>query len=94
MGTGPQLKVSYVRLEKLGVGTCHFRLQGEWFIHCTTIELPQAFVAICIFRNAVVSLLNIMLFFFGLILFVSVNSYGHVGMISSPNHTFVLGKLD
>ena len=26
-------------------------------------------------------------FFFGLILNVPVNSYGHVGMVSSPHHT-------
>ena len=25
---------------------------------------------------------------------VPVNSYGHVGTVSSPNHTFFLGKLD
>ena len=23
-----------------------------------------------------------------------VNSYGHLGMVSSPNHTFFLGKLE
>ena len=42
-------------------------------------------------------------FFFGgggggggvdLILYVSVNSYGDVGTVSSPNHTFFLCKLD
>ena len=31
---------------------------------------------------------------FGLILYVSVNSYGHVETVSSPNHTFFLGKFD
>ena len=31
---------------------------------------------------------------FGLILYIPVNSYGHVRMISSPNHTFFLSKLD
>ena len=31
---------------------------------------------------------------FGLMLNVPVNSYGHVGTVSSPNHTFFLGKLD
>ena len=25
---------------------------------------------------------------------IPVNSYGNVGMVSSPNHTFFLGKLD
>ena len=33
-------------------------------------------------------------FRFVLMLNVSVNSYGHVGMVSSPNHTFFLSKLD
>ena len=30
----------------------------------------------------------------GLIIYAPVNSYGHVGMVSSPNHIFFLGKLD
>ena len=29
-----------------------------------------------------------------LLLYVSVNSYGHGGMVSSSNHTFFLGKLE
>ena len=33
-------------------------------------------------------------FLFGLILYVSVKSYVHVVMVSSPNHTFFIGKLD
>ena len=33
-------------------------------------------------------------FWFGLLLLVPVNSYGHVGTVSSPNLTFFLGKLD
>ena len=32
--------------------------------------------------------------FFCLILYVPVNSYGHVGTVSSPSNTFFLGKLD
>ena len=31
---------------------------------------------------------------FGLILYIPVNSYGHVGKVNSPNHTFFLGKPD
>ena len=31
---------------------------------------------------------------FGLMLIVPVNSYGHVGTVSSLNHTFFLGKLE
>ena len=30
----------------------------------------------------------------GLILYIPVNCYGHVRTVSSPNHTFFLGKLD
>ena len=30
---------------------------------------------------------------FGLLLNIPVNSYDHVRMVSSPNHTFCLGKL-
>ena len=33
-------------------------------------------------------------FFFVLVLYIPVNSYGHVGTASSPNHTFFLGKFD
>ena len=33
-------------------------------------------------------------YLFGLMLNVTVNGYGHVGMVSPPNHTFLLGKLD
>ena len=34
------------------------------------------------------------LFAFDLMLYVPVNSYGHVGTVSSPYHTFFLDKLD
>ena len=34
------------------------------------------------------------LVWFGLLLYVPGNNYGHVGMVSSPNHTFFLGKLE
>ena len=36
----------------------------------------------------------LLFFFFGLTLYVSLNSYGHVSMVSSPSHTFFLAKLD
>ena len=35
-----------------------------------------------------------MVFWFGLMLYAPVNSYCHVWMVSSLNHTFFLGKLD
>ena len=31
---------------------------------------------------------------FGLMFYAPVNSYGHIETVSSPNHTFSLGKLD
>ena len=31
---------------------------------------------------------------FVLLLYIPVNSYGHVGTVSSPNHTFFLDKLE
>ena len=31
---------------------------------------------------------------FVLLFYVPGNSYGHGGMVSSPNHTFLLGKLE
>ena len=34
------------------------------------------------------------LFLIGLKFYVPVNSYDHVETVSSPNHTFYLGKLD
>ena len=37
---------------------------------------------------------GVILILFGLVLYVPVNSNGHVGTVSSPNHTFFLGKLD
>ena len=33
-------------------------------------------------------------FGFGLLLYVPVNSYGHVGMVSSPNYTFSGASLN
>ena len=36
----------------------------------------------------------VLLVWFGLILYVPVNSCGHVETVSSPNHTYFLGKLD
>ena len=34
------------------------------------------------------------LFWFGLLLYVPGNSFGHEGMVSSPNYTLFLGKLE
>ena len=37
---------------------------------------------------------DVFFFFFGLVLYVPVNSYDHVGTVSSPSYTFFLSKLD
>ena len=34
------------------------------------------------------------IFLLGLLLYVLGDSYGHVGTVSSPNHTFFFGKLE
>ena len=44
--------------------------------------------------NLHVALVPHIKFQFNLMLNVPINSYGHVGMVSSPNRTFFLGKLD
>ena len=36
----------------------------------------------------------IVIILFVLLLYIPVNSYGHGGMVSLPNHTFFLGKLE
>ena len=38
--------------------------------------------------------IQLLIIFFVLLLYVPVISYGHVGTVSSPNHTFFLGKLE
>ena len=37
---------------------------------------------------------NYMFCWFGLLFYVLVNRYGHVGTVSLPNHTFFLAKLE
>ena len=39
-------------------------------------------------------IIGMVFFLFGSVLYVPVDSYGNVGKVSSPNHTFFLGKLD
>ena len=48
------------------------------------------------FHIKFIKLAECLKFWFGLILYAPVNSYGHVGMVSStsPNRTYFLGKLD
>ena len=44
-------------------------------------------------RQSKIILLYYKFFWFGLMLYVSVNSYGHVRTVSSPNHTFSWASL-
>ena len=60
--------------------------QNEAFhqgLHCLLRENPSSQKEI-----------KYLVLFFALMLYIPVNSYGHVGTVSSPNHTFFLGKLD
>ena len=45
METGPQLRVSSDRLEKLGIEPAIPHLQGGWFIH-NTMAAPNVFMAL------------------------------------------------
>ena len=45
-------------------------------------------------NNFHLSLFILIVCLFGLMLNVPVNRYGHIVTVSSPNHTFFLGKLD
>ena len=55
------------------------------------LKMLSAFYVCCIYSSALQIKFDHM---FGLMLYISFNSYGHVGTVSSPNHTFILGKLD
>ena len=52
------------------------------------VFLAVASLVILLYRERIKVLV-----WFGLILYVPVNSYGHVGMVTSPNHTFSLASL-
>ena len=49
---------------------------------------------VIISKNIIFLSLKIDFVLFGLKLNIQVNSYGHVGTVSSPNHTFSLGRLE
>ena len=53
------------------------------FVHCLVLILH-------LFKYHMVYLVVI---YIVLLLYVPINSYGHGGTVSSPNHTFFLGKL-
>ena len=59
-------------------------------VNCIYIERLQVIIS----KNIIFLSLKIDFVWFGLKLNIQVNSYGHVGTVSSPNHTFFLGKLD
>ena len=45
------------------------------------------------FLRYIQALINLFFFFFGLRFYDPVNSYGHVEMVRSPNHTFSSASL-
>ena len=49
---------------------------------------------LCFSWRLIFNLMTLLFCLFGLMLYIQVISYGHVGMVSSQNHTFFLGKLD
>ena len=52
------------------------------------------FDCIFLFSDKQTQVPPIHLFLFGLVPYIPVNSYGHVGTVNSPNHTFFLCKLN
>ena len=48
----------------------------------------------CIEAHIVTKLEVYLWFWFGLLLYIPVNSFGHVGTVSSPNYTFFVDKLE
>ena len=89
-------------LSELQTGNTLIRLllkkQSDLGLHCLSRPFWQE-ISVCICRNFT-EYGNVLKFrtlaiwqktclvLFGLILYVPVNSYGHVGTVSSPNHTF------
>ena len=61
---------------------CRATRAQTWLHKCT--DLPQPLYP---------STYKILICFFGLMLYIPVNSYGHVRTVSSPNHTFFLASL-
>ena len=59
------------------------------FYQFTTSVKPDQ-ILIC---DTSVSIFTCARSWFGLLLYIPVNSYGHFGTVSSPNHRFFLGKL-
>ena len=63
-----------------------------FFFQKNTTKAPEKPPVSFLGRNWPIS--NCILFWFGLLLYFPVNSYGHVGTVSSCNHTFFPGKFE
>ena len=61
--------------------------------HQKHIQNYPASIELIVPMHLFIMLLVIVVYLFCLMLYVPVNSYGHVRMVSSPNHTFFLGNL-
>ena len=68
------------------MNTCILHIKFFW---------PKCHLAIGLYRENVKKSSCIFLFLYLFVCFTyQVNSYGHCGTVSSPNHTFFLGKLE
>ena len=70
---------------------CYMYMKATW--HNLQINQLNPFCFEKLF-NTHVCCISDLFCLFGLVLYIPVNSYGHVGTVSSPNQTFFLGKLD
>ena len=81
-----------------------FVMRKPDFVACEKQKCRQACPVHLLFTSSKIYYLNWLLFkisiyqpryyLFVLLLYVQVNSYGHGGTVSSPNHTVFLGKLE
>ena len=73
-------------------------MQVKRIAECSKWSILQYFRPSLSYHLSLRSLFCLFLSGFGfglvLLLYIPVNSYGHVGTVSSANHTFFLGKLD
>ena len=73
-------------MQYLFFGTCKISLDK----YIMTIYLSMDKYQILLFSDPILTIV----FLFVCFEVLSVNGYGHVETVSSPNHTFFLGKLD
>ena len=63
-------------------------------IFLLSLVLSQKYLHFVLLKCVLLLFYPLLFVLFCLRLYVPVNSYGHVKTVSSPNHTFFLGKLD